>query len=96
MGSFALEEETSGSVSLLERPEEKHQDGDSDRFAHYVRKDRFTESLLTGRRVVALCGKVWVPTRNPDGYPICPVCKEISSSLDNLGNVWPFGTGTPQ
>ena len=27
--------------------------------------------------VQALCGKKWVPNRNPDRYPVCPTCKEI-------------------
>jgi len=31
--------------------------------------------------VVALCGKIWVPTRNPENYPVCPECKEIWESM---------------
>lgn len=34
-----------------------------------------------GTPVIALCGKVWVPSRNPDRYPVCPECKEIWASL---------------
>jgi uncharacterized C2H2 Zn-finger protein len=26
---------------------------------------------------MALCGKFWVPDRNPDRYPICPRCKDL-------------------
>ena len=53
-------------TSVLERPETKESPvrddgGDADRFAHYVSKDRIAESRATGRPVVALCGKVWVP-----------------------------------
>jgi hypothetical protein len=51
--------------------------GDHERFAHYVRKEKILESALTGEPVVALCGKVWLPSRNPDRFPVCPVCKEI-------------------
>ena len=50
---------------------------DHDRFAHYVRKDKIVESAVTGMAVVALCGKVWVPTRDPEKYPVCPDCKRI-------------------
>ncbi len=34
-------------------------------------------SALDGTPVVALCGKVWVPGRDPKKYPVCPMCKEI-------------------
>ncbi|MBC8194847.1 MAG: DUF3039 domain-containing protein [Acidimicrobiia bacterium] len=52
-------------------------EGDHDRFAHYARKADIVESAVTGRPVVALCGKVWIPNRNPDRYPMCPSCKDI-------------------
>ena len=52
-------------------------DGDHDRFSHYARKADIVKSTVTGRPIVALCGKVWVPDRNPDRFPVCPRCKEI-------------------
>jgi hypothetical protein len=52
-------------------------DGDSERFSHYVAKDTLTAALVEGTPVVALCGKVWVPSRDPQRYPVCPECKEI-------------------
>ena len=33
-----------------------------------------------GTPVVALCGKVWVPSRAPEKFPVCPECKEIWES----------------
>ena len=51
--------------------------GDHDVFAHYVEKDLITEALVNGTPVVALCGKIWVPFRDPSKYPICPICDEI-------------------
>jgi len=51
-------------------------DGDHDRFSHYARKEDVTRAYVTGEAIVALCGKKWVPTRDPKGYPICPTCKE--------------------
>ena len=56
-------------------------DGDAERFAHYVRKDKIVESAVTGTPLVALCGKVWVPSRDPARFPVCPECKEIWESL---------------
>lgn len=55
--------------------------GDHDRFAHYVVKDKITESIVTGVPVTALCGKKWIPFRSPDGYPVCPQCKSIRDRL---------------
>lgn len=70
-------------TSVLERAEttEQVEPGDHERFAHYVRKEKITESAVTGRPVVALCGKVWVPGRDPNKFPVCPVCKEIYEGL---------------
>jgi hypothetical protein len=55
--------------------------GDHERFAHYVRKEKILESAVSGAPVVALCGKVWVPGRDPSRFPVCPVCKEIYDGL---------------
>ena len=70
-------------TSVLERTEatEQVEPGDHERFARYVRKEKITESAVTGRPVVALCGKVWVPGRDPNKFPVCPVCKEIYEGL---------------
>jgi hypothetical protein len=56
-------------------------DGDHERFAHYVQKDKIVDSAVNGTPVVALCGKIWVPSRDPKRYPVCPECKEIYESL---------------
>jgi hypothetical protein len=37
--------------------------------------------MVMGTPVVALCGKVWVPSRDPQRFPVCPECKEIWDSL---------------
>ncbi|NNH07285.1 DUF3039 domain-containing protein [Cellulomonas fimi] len=71
------------STSVLERQEthEQVEPGDHERFAHYVRKEKIMESAMSGKPVVALCGKVWVPGRDPNKFPVCPVCKEIYEGL---------------
>ncbi len=56
-------------------------EGDHERFAHYVRKEKIMESALSGEPVVALCGKIWVPGRDPNRFPVCPMCKEIYEGL---------------
>ena len=71
------------STSVLERTEtrEEVEPGDHERFAHYVRKEKILASALSGSPVVALCGKVWVPGRDPNKFPVCPICKEIYDGL---------------
>jgi hypothetical protein len=61
--------------------EERLEDGDHERFAHYVQKEKILESALSGKPVIALCGKVWVPGRDPDKFPVCPDCKKIYDKL---------------
>ena len=66
-------------------------DGDHERMSHIVlegfkpQKGDFisagpsvVEGMVNGTAVKALCGKIWVPGRNPKRYPICPTCKEIA------------------
>ena len=62
--------------------EENIEPGDHERFAHYVRKEKILESALSGEPVTALCGKVWVPGRDPKKFPVCPMCKEIWESMN--------------
>jgi hypothetical protein len=70
-------------TDLLERTEteEKVEQGDHDRYAHYVRKNKIMESAMSGKPVIALCGKVWVPGRDPNKFPICPACKAIYDKM---------------
>ncbi|PRY63173.1 Protein of unknown function (DUF3039) [Knoellia remsis] len=74
----------STSTAVLEREEtvpEVQEPGDHERFSHYVRKEKILESALSGEPVTALCGKVWVPGRDPQKFPVCPTCKEIYEGL---------------
>ena len=70
-----------GDTDLLTRPDLQEDDGGHDRFSHYVKKDKIVESAVTGKAVRALCGKKWIPSRDPEKYPVCPVCKEIYDGL---------------
>ena len=56
-------------------------DGDHEKFAHYVEKNKIMESAVTGTPVKALCGKVWIPNRDPSRFPICPDCEKIHAGL---------------
>lgn len=58
-------------------------EGDHEKFSHYVEKDKLTEAMVMGTPVVALCGKVWVPSRAPEKFPVCPDCKEAWEQLND-------------
>ena len=75
----------SESTVLDKRTEKLLDDGDHERFAHYVNKTEKTKSAVTGNPVRALCGKKWVPNRNPENFPVCPECKKIYEELKAAG-----------
>lgn len=69
-------------------------DGDHERFTHIVLEgytpedgefvpvgNSVVEGIINSSAIKALCGKVWVPGRDPKKYPICPTCREIAESL---------------
>jgi len=77
-------------------------DGDHERMTHIVVESaklggqdeptqlaNVTAAYIEGTPVQALCGKVWVPSRDPKRYPVCPTCVDIARSLgwnvDGLG-----------
>lgn len=66
-------------IATEEEPRTDHRldEGDHDRFAHYVEKRKLAEAYVLGTPVIALCGKVWVPSRDPERFPICPECKRL-------------------
>ncbi|RRD59893.1 DUF3039 domain-containing protein [Leucobacter sp. OH1287] len=73
----------SGGTDVLDREltelleQDQLEDGDHERFSHYVPKDKIVESAVTGKPVRALCGKKWVPSRDPERFPVCPECKAV-------------------
>ncbi|BDQ00034.1 DUF3039 domain-containing protein [Aquiluna sp. KACHI24] len=73
--------ETQHGSSTLEKEQVEIDNGDHERYSHYVNKNKIVESAVMGSAVVALCGKVWVPSRDPQKFPVCPTCKEIYEGL---------------
>lgn len=66
---------------LDERVDPRLGDGDHDRFAHIVSRDDQMRGYVLGEPVTALCGKRWVPSRDPKRYPVCPTCKELLGAI---------------
>lgn len=62
-------------------------EGDHERFAHYVTPpSEITRAMVTGEPCTALCGKTWVPSRDPKNFPVCPTCKEIAAERHGRGS----------
>ena len=72
----------------------RDEDGDHDRFSHYVKKEKILQSALSGKPVRALCGKKWTPGRDPEKFPVCPECKEIWESMKPGGGEGGDGSGS--
>ena len=70
-----------GTQTLEETRTQPADEGDHEKFSHYVPKDKLTEAMVMGTPVIALCGKVWVPSRAPEKFPVCPDCKDIWESM---------------
>jgi len=69
------------SVDIQERLEESLTDSGEPKYAHYAESVSVTEGYVLGKPVVAICGQVFVPSRDPKKFPICPICKQIAESL---------------
>jgi uncharacterized C2H2 Zn-finger protein len=85
--TLMADNEPTGGTDVLDREleellrSERLDEGDHDRYSHYVKKDKILASALSGKPVIALCGKVWTPGRDPEKFPVCPTCKEIYEKL---------------
>ena len=85
--TLMADNEPTGGTDVLDREleellrSEQLDEGDHDRYSHYVKKDKILASALSGKPVIALCGKVWTPGRDPEKFPGCPTCKEIYETL---------------
>lgn len=55
--------------------------GDHDKLSHYVRKADIVKAQVEGVPVQAVCGKVWLPTRDGERFPVCPDCKAIYEQM---------------
>ena len=68
-------------LDVLENPDLLDAEVDDPLFAHYAEKAKVTEGYIMGTPVIALCGKIFIPHRDPLKLPICPECNEIINGL---------------
>ena len=74
-----------GDLLVNEEVKVNTDDGDHDKFSHYVLKAAQLEGILRIAPAVALCGKVWYPDEidnTPEKRTVCPGCKEIYETLE--------------
>ena len=84
---------TDTGITLAPTRADPQLDGDHERMSHIVLEGfrpeegdfvsagpSVVEGMVNGTAVKALCGKIWVPGRNPGRYPVCPTCKEIAEA----------------
>ena len=87
-------EQAEGTTLAPARPAPDLEDGDHDRRAPIVLEGyppkggdfvsvgpSVVEGMVTQTAVRALCGKEWVPGRDPGRYGLCPTCKEIAEGM---------------
>lgn len=77
---------TAPSPVTITRPSDPELSEGEPRVAHIVKVGpgetaaaKVLEARITGTPVEALCGHVWVPSRDPRSLPVCERCKEIYS-----------------
>jgi hypothetical protein len=86
LGLVSTEVHPEGDLKVHEDVRVDTSNGDHERFAHYADANQITESSVFGTPIRAICGKVWVPSRDPKRFPVCPECKEIYESLPSGGD----------
>lgn len=69
------------SIYLEEKTKDFLTESGEPRYAHYADSVSVTEGYITGKPVLAICGKLFVPSRDPKKFPICPICEKIMEAL---------------
>lgn len=71
-------------MSTITAPAPTYDDTDThDRLAHIIHKKDHYKGYVLGEEVVALCGKKWVPSRDPHRFDICEACAAIYERMVN-------------
>lgn len=68
-------------TELAPRPVPVDTDDDDSRLAHIGRAADVNRAYVTGDEITALCGKRFVPTRDPERYPVCQACLAVLQGI---------------
>lgn len=67
------------STELLHDPTTTHT-GEPE-VAHIAPAAEVNRAYVTGEAITALCGTVFVPSRDPTRYPVCEPCKAVLDQI---------------
>lgn len=56
-------------------------ESDEPKISHVIHKEDHLRGYVLGEPVLALCGFIFVPSRDPNGYEMCPKCTEIVQKM---------------
>lgn len=65
----------------LRNPQPRTSQGDSDDYSHIVMKSDQMRGYVAGEPIEALCGKIWVPSRDYQSLPVCQACVDERDRL---------------
>jgi Protein of unknown function (DUF3039) len=68
-------------LSTQVQPEVTPTDVGEPEVAHIAPAADVNRAYVTGEAITALCGTVFVPTRDPSRYPVCETCKAILDQI---------------
>lgn len=68
------------STSVLENLDSRL-DFDEPKIAHIIEKKDMMRGYVLGEEIVALCGFRFIPTRDPDKYPMCKECLSLAEKF---------------
>lgn len=72
---------TATMTPTLTRPKVPGDDFEAPEVAHWGRKDDVARAYVTGEEIEALCGVMFIPTRDPLQYPVCQDCQHALDVL---------------
>jgi hypothetical protein len=83
------------STEVIERPSTRPSDPDLEdgKVAHIIRKDDQMRGYVLGEEITALCGERFIPTRDPNTYPVCEGCREALTAAYGGQPRRPFARG---
>lgn len=68
-------------TSKLETQTDEPTTDNHDQLTHIIRKEDHYKGYVLGQEVEALCGKQWVPFRDPELFEVCEACVKIYDRL---------------
>ena len=69
--------------SVLEKPDTKPSDTGEGKVAHLAMPDDVTRGYIEGTPILTLCGIRFVPTEDPEKYPVCTKCIAARDRIRN-------------